>query len=81
MPWQSQQYERTCEDCGYVWRVPKAVARPHMRGLPMTGPAGGAVARADAVIAENAELGEKAAAFGRCPRCESDHYKQRPIRS
>ena len=47
----------------------------------MTRGTGGATARAGAVVAANAELAEKAAAFRCCPSCQSVHYKQRPIRS
>ena len=81
IPWRTREYERTCNDCGYVWRVPKEAARPHMRGIPMTGAGGGALAQADAMIATNAALSERAAALRCCPRCESVDYKQRPIRS
>jgi hypothetical protein len=27
LPWQAREYERTCADCGYSWRVPRAFAR------------------------------------------------------
>ncbi len=85
----AREYERTCEDCGYVWRVPKGIARPHMRGFPMTvqvtrgpgGTGGGGMARIDEVIAADEKLGERAAAFESCPRCESNQYKQRSVRS
>lgn len=36
---------------------------------------------AEALIEANAALSEEAAAFGRCAKCESGHYKQRPRRS
>ena len=86
IPWLTREYERTCDDCGYVWRVPKGIAHPHMQGLPMTRGgggvgSGGVAARAETVAEANAELAERAAAFRRCPKCESDHYKQRSIRS
>ena len=79
IPWLTQEYERTCDNCGHVWRVPKGIAHPRMQGLPMT--RGGIAVSADAVVEANAELAERAAAFRRCPNCESDHYKQRRIRS
>jgi hypothetical protein len=34
IPGLAQEYERTCDDCGTSWRVPKAIAHPHMQGLP-----------------------------------------------
>jgi len=81
IPGLAQEYERTCEDCGHTWRVPKWAAHPHMQGLPgMTRGSGGA-ASAEAVAAANAELAERAAVFRQCPECDSVHYKQRAIRS
>lgn len=81
VPWSAQEYERTCEDCGHTWRVPKWAAHPHMQGLPgMTRGSGGAAA-ADAVVTANAELAERVAVFRCCPECESEHYKQQAIRS
>ena len=61
IPWLTREYERTCDDCGYVWRVPKRIAHPRMQGLPMTrGEVFGAT-RVDAVVEANAELAERAA--------------------
>jgi hypothetical protein len=33
-PWPARQYERTCADCGYSWRVPRRFARRRF----LTGP-------------------------------------------
>ena len=80
IPWLTREYERTCADCGYVWRVPKSVAHPRMRGMPMTRGGGSVAAQADAIAAQNAVLSERAEALRRCPHCESTRYKQRSIR-
>lgn len=79
IPWLTREYERTCDDCGYLWRVPKDFAHPHMQGLPLYGVS--IAARAGAAAAANAELAEKAAAFRCCARCESLRYKERRVRS
>jgi hypothetical protein len=79
IPGLAHEYERTCEDCGQTWRVPRWAAYPHMQGLPIAGPR--VAAQANAVAEANAGRAERAAALRNCPRCESDHYKQRAIRS
>ena len=87
IPGLAQEYERTCEDCGHTWRVPKWAAHPHMQGLPMAGSrsgrpgGGGAADRATEIADANAALAEKVAVFRVCAECDSGHYKQRPVRS
>lgn len=92
IPWLAREYERTCQDCGYVWRVPRAVARPQLQnlrrggrstsgGLSTRGNVGARVRAIEAVVEANAALGEIAAAARRCARCESRRFKQRRIRS
>ena len=29
----AREYERTCQDCGYSWRVPRSIARRGIRGI------------------------------------------------
>lgn len=82
IPGLAQQYERTCDDCGHAWRVPKWAAHPHTQGLPMRRQGFGEMDNAaNAVVEANAELAERAAVFRHCPECDSENYKQRPIRS
>jgi len=33
LPWQAREFERTCSECGYTWRVPRSAAR-RRRGIP-----------------------------------------------
>jgi hypothetical protein len=73
--WPVWIYERTCTECGYRWEVPRAIARPSLRGVPITRAPG--VVRD--VIDTNAALSERAAATRRCMRCESRRYQQRLI--
>jgi len=79
IPWLAREYERTCNECGSVWRVPKWAVHPPMQGLPIASRT--SVGGPDGVVAANAELAEEVAVFHRCPQCESAHYKQRAIRT
>lgn len=79
IPWLAREYERTCDECGHSWRVPRWAVHPPMQGLPMASRT--SVGDTGAVVAANAELAEEAAVFHQCPECGSAHYKQRAIRS
>jgi hypothetical protein len=82
IPGLAHEYERTCKNCGHAWRVPKWAVHPHAQRRPM--PRGGQVVAsglAAAVVAANARLAERVAVYRRCPKCDSEHYKQRAVRS
>ena len=81
IPGLAQEYKRTCDDCGSSWRVPRWAAHPHKQGLRVTRGRGAAVAAEAEFVEANAEMAENVGAFRRCPKCESDHYRQRAIRS
>src|ERR1039458_263969 len=78
----AREFERTCDDCGYTWRVPRSAARrrrgisaySHMpRGTYRMSDSEPEIAAAEAVSAVDA-------AYGPCPRCDSDRYTQQPVR-
>jgi hypothetical protein len=85
--WRTLEYERTCADCGHVWRVPRWAAPPlYVRGRPVSGgceegvPPPAAAVMADPAAAATAQLAERAAVFfRRCRHCGSERYKQRSI--
>ena len=85
--WRTLEYERTCDDCGHVWRVPRWAAPPlHVQGRPVSGgceggvPPPAAAVMADPAVAATAQLAERAAVFfRRCHECGSKRYKQRSI--
>jgi hypothetical protein len=82
LPWQPREYDRTCADCGYTWRVPRQFARSHV--LSIYGATSGAVGLAgpaDAQLQAGRALVERAEALRTCAKCGSEHYTQRPASS
>jgi hypothetical protein len=80
LPWPARQYERTCADCGNCWRVPRQLAK-HVKParLSHSGRASPYVDAADAEAYDRrVEVFE---AYRVCPKCSSQHYSQRPVRS
>jgi hypothetical protein len=83
------EYERTCAECGYTWRVPRSIARRGIRGMSaMTFmgatsergfglPGGQGLNRLAGDIAARAETME---GFRICSKCGIDKFTQRPVR-
>jgi hypothetical protein len=80
----AREWERTCAECGYTWRVPRSIARRGIRGLPAksvwgqaragrSSPSGMSGFSSD--IETRAELME---GFRICAKCGADHFTQRP---
>ena len=88
IPGRTEEYERTCDDCGTSWRVPRQFAK-HVKPLPLSHRGGGIgrfggpgmpyVEPAD-VQAYDRRV-EEFKAYRVCPKCSSQHYSQRPVRS
>jgi hypothetical protein len=83
------EYERTCTECGYTWRVPRSIARRGIRGMSaMTfmgaarensfgQPGGPGLGSLSSGIAARAETME---GFRICSKCGIDKFTQRPVR-
>jgi hypothetical protein len=82
----AREWERSCKECGYSWRVPRSIARRGIRGTSAIGfggqsisarysPSGGGGLRSG--IGARAELME---GFQICARCGVDNFSQRPVR-
>jgi hypothetical protein len=91
-PWQAREFDRTCANCGYVWRVPREFARrrvqsisgftaltPKMRGTALD-PRGLDYPELNAQVQASEEISEEAEAFKSCPRCSSQQFAQRAAR-
>jgi DNA-directed RNA polymerase subunit M/transcription elongation factor TFIIS len=83
LPWQPKEFERTCAECGYLWRVPRSASRRRIGSISMF-----SVATLRSV--DRAELGREvrsasianqpARALGQCPRCGAAKFAQRAVR-
>ena len=82
----AREWVRTCDECGYTWRVPRSIARRGIRGMSGVSsggqaisarysPSGGTAFRAG--IGARADLME---GFQICARCGVDNFSQRPAR-
>jgi hypothetical protein len=91
LPLPAQEFERTCADCGHIWRVARALARRRfqsisglstgvrMRGSAMD-PRGLDASLLNAQVRAIEELGQQTGAFRSCPQCNSRQFTQRPVR-
>lgn len=82
-------YERTCQECGYSWQVPRSIARYRMRGISATTvtgasmegglgqPGGPGLSSLHRGIAARAETME---GYRICAKCGVDSFTQRPVR-
>ena len=90
-PWPAREFERTCANCGQVWRVPRGLVRGRfqsisglstgvrMRGSAMD-PRGLDDSLLNAQVRAIEELGQQTAAFRSCPTYSSPQFAQRPVR-
>jgi hypothetical protein len=82
----AREYERTCQECGYSWRLPRAIARRRIRGISAIGVMGATRERGfgqsgltnlQSSIGARAELME---GYRICAKCGVDNFTQHPVR-
>jgi rRNA maturation protein Nop10 len=90
LPWQARAFARTCSDCGETWQVPRQFARRHLQGISAfnaarmsRGRPGGTAdwSELNTEVQASMAADQQYAVFRSCPKCGSESYTQRPIRS
>jgi DNA-directed RNA polymerase subunit M/transcription elongation factor TFIIS len=86
LPWQAKEYERSCTECGYTWRVPRSAARQRVRsisGISVTAPKSVSVDRAELArqISSISASNEPAELYRQCPKCGAADFTQRAFRA
>jgi predicted nucleic-acid-binding Zn-ribbon protein len=85
----AKEWERTCLECGYTWRVPRSIARRGIRGMSsmsmrsaLAGPGPGHASSnaAGAVRDGIAARADQMEGFQICAKCGADHFTQHPVR-
>ena len=82
----AREWERTCSECGYTWRVPRSIARRGIRGMSCDDRAGetaGGRRNPRAFGALHADIEARAdlmEGFRVCAKCGADDFTQRPCR-
>lgn len=82
--WQRPDVARTCEECGYAWRVPRSAAKRRLRSISMFNVAPnawtldrGELAREVRSISTENRAVET---YERCPKCGADRFTQHAVR-
>ena len=81
----AREWERTCTECGYTWRVPRSIARRGIGGMSATTVHGSAAGirsnprGATDFTASVAARAETMEGFRICARCGIDSFTQRPV--
>jgi ribosomal protein S27AE len=84
LPWQPEDYARTCGKCGYTWRVPRSAARRRIRSISafLVAPNARSIDRRELARQVESISMEKEAVevFRHCPECGSDQFTQHAAR-
>ena len=81
----AREWERSCVECGYIWRVPRSIARRGIRGMSAMSVRGATAGpmhdtRNVGVLSANIEArAELMEGFRTCAKCGADRFTQRPV--
>ena len=78
----AREWERTCAECGYTWRVPRSIARGGMSGMTGRGSLRGAWSNPRILSDFNSGIearAEQKEGFRTCAKCGADDFTQRPV--
>jgi len=85
----ASEYERTCRECGYSWRVPRSIARRGIRGISAMTVMGATRERGFGqpggpdltnLITDIGGRAETMEGYRICAKCGVDNFTQRPVR-
>lgn len=82
----AREWERTCSECGYTWRVPRSIARRGIRGISaytVRGATAGPMHDTRNVSGLSADIqarAEQMEGFRICAKCGADNFTQHPCR-
>jgi predicted nucleic-acid-binding Zn-ribbon protein len=83
----AREWERTCSECGYTWRVPRSIARRGIRGMSAVSFTGRTAAASwsspigtSRIRADIEARAEQMEGFRICAKCGADNFTQRPCR-
>jgi predicted nucleic-acid-binding Zn-ribbon protein len=82
----AREWEHTCSECGYTWRVPRSIARRGIRGMSamtVRGATAGPIRDTHNVSGLSAGIEARAdlmEGYRVCTKCGADNFTQRPCR-
>ena len=80
--WQRPDVARTCEECGYTWRVPRSAAKRHLRSISMFNAAPNSQSRRELArqVTSISAANQTFETYKHCPRCGADRFTEHAVR-
>ena len=80
--WQRPDVARTCEECGYTWRVPRSAARRRIRSISLFNAAPNAQSRRELArqVTSISAGNQTFEIYEHCPECGAARFTQHAAR-